>query len=82
MMHALKNVMMVVVESLVNKFEEDRMCKKELDSETKKKSQSYYGTDNYSDSDSSFNQVNAFFSMLWNKHDTAKFLLAEIERQP
>ncbi|XP_048791639.1 protein broad-minded isoform X2 [Lagopus muta] len=62
MMHALKNVMMVVVESLVNKFEEDRMCKKELDSETKKKSQSYYGTDNYSDSDSSFNQSYTFMS--------------------
>ena len=59
-MHALKNVMMVVVESLINKFEEDRMCKKELDSKSKKKCQSAYYTDNYSDSDSSFNQVNAF----------------------
>uniref|UniRef100_A0A8C3PVG4 Protein broad-minded n=1 Tax=Chrysolophus pictus TaxID=9089 RepID=A0A8C3PVG4_CHRPC len=58
MMHALKNVMMVVVESLINKFEEDRMCNKELDSKTKKKCQSDYYTDNYSDSDSSFNQVN------------------------
>uniref|UniRef100_A0A8C2TA29 Protein broad-minded n=1 Tax=Coturnix japonica TaxID=93934 RepID=A0A8C2TA29_COTJA len=57
MMHALKNVMMVVVESLINKFEEDRMCNKELDSKTKKKCQSDYYTDNYSDSDSSFNQV-------------------------
>lgn len=60
MMHALKNVMMVVVESLINKFEEDRMCNKELDSKSKKKCQSDYYTDNYSDSDSSFNQVNAF----------------------
>eukprot|EP00076_Gallus_gallus_P039397 XP_025004935.1 protein broad-minded isoform X2 [Gallus gallus] len=62
MMHALKNVMMVVVESLINKFEEDRMCNKELDSKSKKKCQSDYYTDNYSDSDSSFNQSYTFMS--------------------
>ncbi|KAJ7399072.1 hypothetical protein BTVI_118578 [Pitangus sulphuratus] len=62
MMHALKNVMMVVVESLINKFEEDRMHNKELDSKTKKERQSGYSTDNCSDSDSSFNQSYAFMS--------------------
>ncbi|XP_064505724.1 protein broad-minded isoform X3 [Pseudopipra pipra] len=62
MMHALKNVMMVVVESLINKFEEDRMHNKELDSKTKKERQSGYFTDNCSDSDSSFNQSYAFMS--------------------
>uniref|UniRef100_A0A8B9ZDH3 Protein broad-minded n=1 Tax=Buteo japonicus TaxID=224669 RepID=A0A8B9ZDH3_9AVES len=62
MMHALKNVMMVVVESLINKFEEDRMRNKELDGKTKNKRQSGYYTDNCSDSDSSFNQSYAFMS--------------------
>uniref|UniRef100_G3X8J3 Protein broad-minded n=1 Tax=Meleagris gallopavo TaxID=9103 RepID=G3X8J3_MELGA len=62
MMHALKNVMTIVVESLINKFEEDRMCNKELDSKTKKKCQSDYYTDNCSDSDSSFNQSYTFMS--------------------
>ncbi|XP_053918239.1 protein broad-minded isoform X3 [Cuculus canorus] len=62
MMHALKNVMMVVVESLINKFEEDRMCNKELDSKTKKECQSGYYTDNCSDSDSSLNQSYTFMS--------------------
>ncbi|KFP98239.1 Protein broad-minded, partial [Leptosomus discolor] len=62
MMHALKNVMMVVVESLINKFEEDRMHNKELDSKTKKERQSGYYTDNCSDSDSSFNQSYTFMS--------------------
>ncbi|KFP88784.1 Protein broad-minded, partial [Acanthisitta chloris] len=62
MMHALKNVMMVVVESLINKFEEDRMRNKELECKTKKERQSGYYTDNCSDSDSSFNQSYAFMS--------------------
>ncbi|XP_063185770.1 protein broad-minded isoform X2 [Chroicocephalus ridibundus] len=62
MMHALKNVMMVVVESLINKFEEDRMHNKEVDSKTKKERQSGYYTDNCSDSDSSFNQSYTFMS--------------------
>ncbi|KAK4824056.1 hypothetical protein QYF61_009907, partial [Mycteria americana] len=62
MMHALKNVMMVVVESLINKFEEDRMCNMELDSKTKKERRSGYYTDNCSDSDSSFNQSYTFMS--------------------
>ncbi|XP_010584149.1 PREDICTED: protein broad-minded [Haliaeetus leucocephalus] len=62
MMHALKNVMMVVVESLINKFEEDRMRSKELGGKTKNERQSGYYTDNCSDSDSSFNQSYAFMS--------------------
>ncbi|KGL86361.1 Protein broad-minded, partial [Charadrius vociferus] len=62
MIHALKNVMMVVVESLINKFEEDRMRNKELDSKTKKERQSGFYTDNCSDSDSSFNQSYTFMS--------------------
>ncbi|NXS88084.1 BROMI protein, partial [Erpornis zantholeuca] len=62
MMHALKNVMMIVVESLINKFEEDRMHDKELDSKAKKEHQSGYYIDNCSDSDSSFNQSYAFMS--------------------
>ncbi|NXW51309.1 BROMI protein, partial [Nyctiprogne leucopyga] len=61
MMHALKNVMIVVVDSLINKFEEDRMHNKELDSKTKKEHQSGCYTDNCSDSDSSFNQVHYTF---------------------
>uniref|UniRef100_A0A8D0KW78 Protein broad-minded n=1 Tax=Strix occidentalis caurina TaxID=311401 RepID=A0A8D0KW78_STROC len=62
MMHALKNVMMVVVESLINKFEEDQMRNKELDSKTKKEHQSGCYTENCSDSDSSFNQSYTFMS--------------------
>ncbi|NXC44048.1 BROMI protein, partial [Penelope pileata] len=62
MMHALKNVMMIVVESLINKFEENRMCNKEPDSKAKKECQSGYYTDNCSDSDSSFNQSYTFMS--------------------
>ncbi|XP_065592878.1 protein broad-minded [Cyrtonyx montezumae] len=62
MMHALKNVMMVVVESLINKFEEDQMCYMGLDSKAKKKHQSDFYTDSYSDSDSSFNQSYTFMS--------------------
>ncbi|NXV80859.1 BROMI protein, partial [Atlantisia rogersi] len=62
MMHALKNIMMVVVESLINKFEEDRVRNKELDSKPKKGRQSGYDTDNCSDSDSSFNQSYTFMS--------------------
>ncbi|KAM6084954.1 protein broad-minded isoform 2-T3 [Theristicus caerulescens] len=62
MMHSLKNVMMVVVESLIDKFEEDRIHNKELESKTKKERQSGCYTDNCSDSDSSFNQSYTFMS--------------------
>ncbi|KAH0622269.1 hypothetical protein JD844_024422 [Phrynosoma platyrhinos] len=57
MMHSLKNMMMVVVESLINKFEEDQMRYKEMQRKVKTEQQSSYYTDNCSDSDSSFNQV-------------------------
>ncbi|NWX51915.1 BROMI protein, partial [Steatornis caripensis] len=62
MMHSLKNVMTVVVESLINKFEEDRMRNRELDRKTKNELQSGCYTDNCSDSDSSFNQSYTFMS--------------------
>ncbi|XP_044866040.1 protein broad-minded isoform X2 [Mauremys mutica] len=62
MMHSLKNVMMVVVESLINKFEEDQMRNKEMHRKTKKEQHSAYYTDNCSDSDSSFNQSYTFMN--------------------
>uniref|UniRef100_A0A452GKM9 Protein broad-minded n=1 Tax=Gopherus agassizii TaxID=38772 RepID=A0A452GKM9_9SAUR len=62
MMHSLKNVMMVVVESLINKFEEDQMRNKEMHRKTKKEQHSAYHTDNCSDSDSSFNQNYTFLN--------------------
>uniref|UniRef100_A0A8C3AYS1 Protein broad-minded n=1 Tax=Cyclopterus lumpus TaxID=8103 RepID=A0A8C3AYS1_CYCLU len=55
MMQTLKTTMIMVVESLINKFEEDQMRKEEMHSQ----SNSQY-TDNCSDSDSSFNQSYAF----------------------
>uniref|UniRef100_A0A4X2M9S9 TBC1 domain family member 32 n=1 Tax=Vombatus ursinus TaxID=29139 RepID=A0A4X2M9S9_VOMUR len=57
MMHSLKNIMMVVVESLINRFEEDQIRNKEMQKKTVKGKCSNYCTDNCSDSDSSFNQV-------------------------
>nr|XP_032640747.1 protein broad-minded [Chelonoidis abingdonii] len=62
MMHSLKNVMMVVVESLINKFEEDQMRNKEMHRKTKKEQHSAYHTDNCSDSDSSYNQSYTFLN--------------------
>ncbi|XP_042312959.1 protein broad-minded [Sceloporus undulatus] len=62
MMHSLKNVMMVVVESLINKFEEDQMRYKEMQRKMKTEQQSSYYTDNCSDSDSSFNQSYTFMN--------------------
>ncbi|XP_074846756.1 protein broad-minded isoform X2 [Carettochelys insculpta] len=61
MMYSLKNVMMVVVESLINKFEEDQMRNKEMHRKTKKEHNAY-NTDNCSDSDSSFNQSYTFMT--------------------
>nr|XP_020842618.1 protein broad-minded isoform X3 [Phascolarctos cinereus] len=60
MMHSLKNVMMVVVESLISKFEEDQIRNKEVQKKTVKEKCSNYCTDNCSDSDSSFNQSYKF----------------------
>uniref|UniRef100_A0AAY4CU77 BROMI N-terminal domain-containing protein n=1 Tax=Denticeps clupeoides TaxID=299321 RepID=A0AAY4CU77_9TELE len=52
MMQTLKNTMMVAVESLINKFEEDQVDR----ASRREQTDSQY-TDNCSDSDSSFNQV-------------------------
>ncbi|XP_045861919.1 protein broad-minded isoform X4 [Meles meles] len=60
MMHSLKNIMMVVVESMINKFEEDEMRSQERQKKIQKEKSSSYCTDNCSDSDSSFNQSYKF----------------------
>uniref|UniRef100_A0A8C2H6S7 TBC1 domain family, member 32 n=1 Tax=Cyprinus carpio TaxID=7962 RepID=A0A8C2H6S7_CYPCA len=57
MMQTLKQTMMVVVESLINKFEEDQLKKEEMDRKSQHEQSSSHYTDNCSDSDSSFNQV-------------------------
>ena len=57
MMQTLKNTMMVVVESLINKFEEDQLKKEEMHRKSQREQSSSHYTDNCSDSDSSFNQV-------------------------
>nr|XP_036849418.1 protein broad-minded isoform X1 [Manis javanica]XP_036849427.1 protein broad-minded isoform X1 [Manis javanica] len=56
MMHSLKNTMMVVVESMINKFEEDETRIQETQKKIQKEKSSSYCTDNCSDSDSSLNQ--------------------------
>uniref|UniRef100_A0A8D2CNU1 Protein broad-minded n=1 Tax=Sciurus vulgaris TaxID=55149 RepID=A0A8D2CNU1_SCIVU len=60
MMHSLKNVMMVVVESMINKFEEDEIRSQERQKKILKEKSNSYCTDNCSDSDSSFNQSYKF----------------------
>ncbi|XP_016009348.2 protein broad-minded isoform X2 [Rousettus aegyptiacus] len=60
MMHSLKNVMMVVVESMINKFEEDEIRSQERQKKIQKEKNNSYCTDNCSDSDSSFNQSYKF----------------------
>ncbi|XP_062980795.1 protein broad-minded [Elgaria multicarinata webbii] len=62
MMHSLKNVMTVVVESLINKFEEDQMRYKEMQRKVRTEQHSSYYADNCSDSDSSFNQSYTFMN--------------------
>ncbi len=57
MMQTLKNTMIMVVESLINKFEEDQMRKEEMHREKQQSQSNSQFTDNCSDSDSSFNQV-------------------------
>lgn len=57
MLQTLKNAMIVVMESLINKFEEDQLRKEELHQEKQHIPSSSQYTDNCSDSDSSFNQV-------------------------
>ncbi|XP_030577927.1 protein broad-minded isoform X2 [Archocentrus centrarchus] len=60
MMHTLKNTMIMVVESLINKFEEDQLKKEEIHQETQRSQSNLQFTDNCSDSDSSFNQSYGF----------------------
>lgn len=57
MMQTLKNTMNVVVESLINKFEEDQLRKEEMHREMEPSQSNSQFIDNCSDSDSSFNQV-------------------------
>lgn len=66
MMLTLKNTMIMVVESLINKFEEDQQRKEEMRERQHSQSNSQY-IDNCSDSDSSFNQVTAGCSMHYNE---------------
>ncbi|XP_039727381.1 protein broad-minded isoform X1 [Pteropus medius] len=60
MMHSLKNIMMIVVESMINKFEEDEIRSQERQKKIQKEKNNSYCTDNCSDSDSSFNQSYKF----------------------
>ncbi|CAK6983514.1 protein broad-minded, partial [Scomber scombrus] len=60
MMQTLKSSMMMVVESLINKFEEDQLRKEELHRERQHGQSNSQYADNCSDSDSSFNQSYAF----------------------
>ncbi|XP_006879052.1 PREDICTED: protein broad-minded [Elephantulus edwardii] len=60
MMHYLKNIMMAVVESMINKFEEDELRFQERQKKIQKEKSNSYCTDNCSDSDSSFNQSYKF----------------------
>uniref|UniRef100_A0A671V5W7 Protein broad-minded n=1 Tax=Sparus aurata TaxID=8175 RepID=A0A671V5W7_SPAAU len=60
MMQTLKNTMILVVESLINKFEEDQMRKEEMHREKQHSQSNSHYSDNCSDSDSSFNQSYAF----------------------
>uniref|UniRef100_A0A3Q1DAZ9 Protein broad-minded n=1 Tax=Amphiprion ocellaris TaxID=80972 RepID=A0A3Q1DAZ9_AMPOC len=60
MMQTLKNTMIMVVESLINKIEEDQLRKEEMHREKQHSQSNSQCTDNCSDSDSSFNQSYAF----------------------
>nr|XP_019959269.1 PREDICTED: protein broad-minded [Paralichthys olivaceus] len=60
MMQTLKNTMIIIVESLINKFEEDQMRKEEMHRERQHSQSNSQYIDNCSDSDSSFNQSYAF----------------------
>uniref|UniRef100_A0A3Q3B1D3 Protein broad-minded n=1 Tax=Kryptolebias marmoratus TaxID=37003 RepID=A0A3Q3B1D3_KRYMA len=60
MTQTLKNTMIVVVESLINKFEEDQLRKEEMHREMESSQSNSQFIDNCSDSDSSFNQSYAF----------------------
>ncbi|XP_023592950.1 protein broad-minded isoform X3 [Trichechus manatus latirostris] len=60
MMHSLKNIMIVVVESMINKFEDDEIRIQERQKKLQNEKSNSYCTDNCSDSDSSFNQSYKF----------------------
>ncbi|XP_060046514.1 protein broad-minded isoform X2 [Erinaceus europaeus] len=60
MIHSLKNIMMVVVGSLVNSFDEGDIRSQERQKKIQKEKNSSYCIDNCSDSDSSFNQSYKF----------------------
>uniref|UniRef100_UPI00398F1A84 protein broad-minded isoform X1 n=2 Tax=Pristiophorus japonicus TaxID=55135 RepID=UPI00398F1A84 len=62
MMQSLKSTMMIVVESLINKFEEDQLKKEELDRKKQHEQHASYCMDNFSDSGSSFNQSYTFMN--------------------
>ena len=65
MMQTLKNTMSLVVESLINKFEEDQLRKEETDREKVPGTSEGRFNDNCSDSDSSFNHVGTGSRTLW-----------------
>ncbi|XP_062858509.1 protein broad-minded isoform X2 [Trichomycterus rosablanca] len=60
MMQTLKQSMGVIVESLINKFEEDHLNKEETHRRSQREQFSSHYTDNCSDSDSSFHQSYGF----------------------
>ncbi|XP_072355460.1 protein broad-minded isoform X1 [Scyliorhinus torazame] len=62
MMKSLKNTMMIVVESLINKFEEDQLKKEELHRRKQHEQHTSYCMDSCSDSGSSFNQSYTFLN--------------------
>ncbi|KAJ8355919.1 hypothetical protein SKAU_G00187130 [Synaphobranchus kaupii] len=74
MMQTLKNTMMVVVESLINKFEEDQLKKEEMQRRSQHEQSSSHYTDNCSDSDSSFNQSYAFI-----KHEQLQVIAEKLD---
>ncbi|KAM8953734.1 protein broad-minded [Pelodytes ibericus] len=62
MMHFLKNGMMAVVETVLNKFEEDQARNREMQKKSLHEQHRSRYTDNCSDSDSSFNQSYTFMN--------------------
>ncbi|KAG7460999.1 hypothetical protein MATL_G00204850 [Megalops atlanticus] len=74
MMQTLKSTMMVVVESLINKFEEDQLRKDEMHRRSQREQAGSHYTDNCSDSDSSFNQSYAFI-----KHEQLQIIAEKLD---
>ncbi|XP_030628390.1 protein broad-minded [Chanos chanos] len=74
MMQTLKQTMMVVVESLINKFEEDQLKREELSKKSQREQSGSHYTDNCSDSDSSFNQSYAFI-----KHEQLQVIVEQLD---